>query len=421
MSELFERRPERQRIVITGMGIYSPIGNSLNDVWNALVTGSSGTGPITRFDPSDMRSRVAGEVKQFEPKDHLSPKEARRTDRYVQLAVAAAQDAREHASLSIDDANADRIGVLIGTAMGGMETIERELQTLDARGPGRVSPFFVPMYLADMASGYVSIVLGARGPNLATLSACASAAHAIGESAEIIRRGDADVMIAGGSEAAVTRGSVAGFDALGALTARNDEPGTASRPFDKGRDGFVIAEGAAVLVMESLEHARARGATILAELSGYGATADAAHIVAPASDGDGASRAMRRAVDGAGLKLEDIGYINAHGTSTPLNDRLETLSVRHVFASGRIPPISSTKSLTGHLLGAGGGVEAVFTVQALLKQTIPPTWHYREPDPECDLDYVTDGPRPCNLTHTLSNSLGFGGHNVTLALSRYQE
>jgi 3-oxoacyl-[acyl-carrier-protein] synthase II len=411
----------QDRVVITGMGIHSPIGSTLEQTWSSITEGRSGTGRITRFDASDLDSQVAGEVTDFDPRAYLGAKEARRTDRYVQLAVASARDAVEHSGLQIDEANADRAGVLIGTAMGGMETIERELGTLSARGPGRVSPFFVPMYLADMASGYVSIVLGARGPNMATLSACASAAHAIGESAEIIRRGDADIMIAGGSEAAVTRGSVAGFAALQALSTRNDEPESASRPFDKTRDGFVIAEGAAVLILESLEHAERRSASILAELSGYGATGDASHIVQPAADGGGASRAMKIAIEQMGIDRSEIDYINAHGTSTPLNDRLETLSVRSVFEGQQCPPISSTKALTGHLLGAGGGVEAVFTIQAILNGVVPSTWHYSTPDPDCDLDYVTDGPRDSKITHALSNSLGFGGHNVALGISAFAE
>ena len=414
-------RRQDQRVVITGMGIHSPIGSTLDDVWTSIVEGQSGTGPITRFDPDGLDSRIAGEVKGFDPRAYLGAKEARRADRYVQLAVAASHDACQHAELTIDEQRADRVGVIIGTAMGGMETIEKEIATLNSRGPDRVSPFFVPMYLADMASGYVSITLGARGPNLATLSACASAAHAIGESADIIRRGDADVMVAGGSEAAVTRGSVAGFAALQALSTRNDEPETASRPFDATRDGFVIAEGAAVLVLESLEHAINRGANVLAEISGYGATGDAAHIVQPASDGGGAARAMKLAIEKIGIVPNEVDYVNAHGTSTPMNDRLETLSVTSVFGVNACPPISSTKALTGHLLGAGGGIEAVFTVQAILAQTLPPTWHYHHPDNDCQLDYVTDGPRGAVIQHALSNSLGFGGHNVSLGISRFIE
>jgi 3-oxoacyl-[acyl-carrier-protein] synthase II len=416
-----DRRSPHQRVVITGMGIHCPIGSTLDEVWASLIEGRSGTGRITRFDAADLDSQIAGEVSDFDPRSYLGAKESRRADRYVQLAVAASHDACAHAELTIDDRNADRVGVLIGTAMGGMETIERELGTLNSRGPDRVSPFFVPMYLADMASGYVSIVLGARGPNLSTLSACASAAHAIGESAAIIRRDDADVMIAGGSEAAVTRGSVAGFAALQALSTRNDEPSTASRPFDATRDGFVIAEGAGVIVLESLAHATERGAPILAEVTGYGATGDAAHIVQPASDGGGAARAMKRAIEQACINTREVSYINAHGTSTPLNDRLETLSVTSVFGAESCPPISSTKALTGHLLGAGGGIEAIFTVQAILQKIVPPTWHYKNPDEHCSLDYVSEGPRSAEIEHALSNSLGFGGHNVALMISSYSD
>lgn len=410
---------DARRVVVTGLGILSPVGNTLDAVWEALLAGRSGTGPITRFDADGFASRIAGEVRGFDPRDRLEPKEARRTDRFIQLAVAATQDALAHAELEITSGNARRVGVLLGSALGGIETAERELRTLAERGPGRVSPFFIPMFLADMGSGYVSIVTGAKGPNFATLSACASAAHALGEAAEIIRRGDADVMLAGGAEAPVTPGSVAGFCALGALSTRNDEPESASRPFDSTRDGFVIAEGAATLVLESLEHAVRRGAPILAELTGYGATGDACHIVQPDPEGAGAAEAMEIAIAGAGLAPSDIGYVNAHGTSTPLNDRLETLALKRVFGEERVPPVSSTKALTGHLLGAAGAVEAVFTVLALTRGVLPPTWHLRQPDPECDLDYISDGPRRAEVRHAMSNSLGFGGHNVSLVFSRY--
>jgi len=411
---------DARRVVVTGMGILSPVGNTLDAAWEALLAGRSGTGPITRFDAEGFASRIAGEVHGFDPRDRLEPKEARRTDRFIQLAVAATQDALAHAELEITPENARRVGVLLGTALGGIETAERELRTLAERGPGRVSPFFIPMFLADMGSGYVSIVTGAKGPNFATLSACASAAHALGEAAEIIRRGEADVMLAGGAEAPITPGSVAGFCALGALSTRNDEPESASRPFDRTRDGFVIAEGAATLVLESLEHALSRGATILAELTGYGATGDACHIVQPDPEGAGAAEAMEIAIARAGLAPHDIGYVNAHGTSTPLNDRLETLALKRVFGEERVPPVSSTKALTGHLLGAAGAVEAVFTVLALARGVLPPTWHLRHPDPECDLDYVCDGPRNAEVRHAISNSLGFGGHNVSLVFSRYE-
>lgn len=419
MREDSWRHSSSRRVVVTGLGIFCPIGNSLDKVWDALMTGRSGTAPITRFDASAFETRIAGEVRNFDPRDRLGAKEARRTDRFVQLAVAAAQDALVSAELTIEQRNERRTGVLIGTALGGIETAERELNTLNTRGPGRVSPFFIPMFLADMASGYVSIVTGAKGPNLATLSACASGAHALGEAAEIIRRGDADVMLAGGSEAAVTPGSVAGFNAVGALSTRNDEAATASRPFDATRDGFVVAEGSAVLILESLDHALDRGVRLLAEVSGYSATGDACHIVQPSPDGEGAARAMAGAIARAGLIPTDIDYINAHGTSTPLNDRLETLAIKSVFDDHRIPPVTSTKALTGHPLGAGGAFEAVFTILAMQRGMIPPTWNLGTPDPECDLDYVTGGPRQADLRHTLSNSLGFGGHNVALAFSRY--
>ncbi len=411
-------RDRARRVVVTGLGIVSPIGSTVDDVWDSLVLGRSGTGPITRFDPDGLDTRIAAEVRDFDPRSRLGHKEARRTDRYVQLAVAATQDALSAAEFKVDAGCAERVGVIVGSALGGIETAEREFNTLSERGPGRVSPFFIPMFLADMASGYVAIMLGAKGPNYATLSACASGAHAIGEAAEVIRRGEADVMVAGGSEAAVTRGSVAGFNAVGALSTRNDEPDTASRPFDATRDGFVVGEGAAVLLLERLEHALERGAPILAEITGYASTADASHIVQPAPDGEGAARAMALAIRSAGLEPGEIDYINAHGTSTPLNDRLETVAIKAVFGE-RVPPVSSTKALTGHLLGAGGAVEAVCSILALERQTIPPTWHLTTPDPECDLDYVADGPRAARLDHVLSNSLGFGGHNVALVFSRY--
>lgn len=407
-----------RRVVVSGMGIISPIGNSAEDVWDALLSGHSGTGSITRFDATAFESRVAAEVRDFDPRARLGAKEARRTDRFVQFAVAAAQDALANAALTIDERNAHRVGVIVGTALGGIGTAEREINTLASRGPGRVSPFFIPMFLADMGAGYVSITLGAKGPNFATLSACASAAHAIGESAEIIRRGDADVMLAGGAEAAVTPASVAGFAALGALSTRNDEPGKASRPFDATRDGFVIGEGGAVLVLESLRHAMSRGAAVLAEITGYGTTADAGHITQPAHDGEGAAGAMSIAIRRAGIGPSDVDYINAHGTSTPLNDRFETVAIKRTFGA-RPPAVSSTKALTGHLLGAAGAVEAVATILALQHGVIPPTWHLCEPDPDCDLDYVPNVPRRQAIAHALSNSFGFGGHNATLLFSRY--
>lgn len=416
-----KRADASQRVVVTGMGMKSPLGNSSQEVWQSLTCGRSGTGAITRFDTSGFPSRIAGEVRGFDPRDYLEAKDARRADRYIQFAVAATRDAMHSAGYEIDERNRHRVGVLIGTAFGGFETAERELRTLYERGPGRVSPFFIPMSLADMASGYVSIATGARGPNFATLSACASAAHAIGEAVSIIRRGDADVMLAGGSEASITPGIVAGFSALSALSTRNDEAESASRPFDARRDGFVIAEGAATLVLERLDLAARRGAPILAEVSGYGATADANHIVQPSPDGSGAAEAMRAALRSARLDPGDIGYINAHGTSTPMNDKIETLAVRCAFDGGEVPPISSTKAISGHLLGAAGALEAAISILALKHQTLPPTWHLSQPDPECDLDNIPNEPRAARIEHVMSNSLGFGGHNVSLIVSRLAE
>jgi len=410
-----------RRVVVTGMGGITPIGSALSDIWSALLEGRSGTGPITRFDANGFDSQIAAEVSDFDPREHMNPKDARRADRFIQLAVAASRAALEHAALTIDAQNRERVGVVIGSALGGIETAERELNTLATRGPQRVSPFFIPMYLADMASGYVAIELGAQGPNLATLSACASAAHAIGESTEMIRRGAADVILAGGSEAAVTPGSVAGFNALKALSTRNDEPATASRPFDATRDGFVVGEGSAVLVLETLEHAQARGAHILAEVTGYAATADAFHITQPSPDGGGAAKAMTLAIKSAALSANDIDYINAHGTSTPFNDRIESSAIADTFAGTDIPPVSSIKALTGHLLGAAGAVEALACVATLQHQILPPTWHLETPDPECPLDYVRNEPRPATVRHVLSNSLGFGGHNVSIVFSAYNE
>ncbi|MBX6753427.1 MAG: beta-ketoacyl-ACP synthase II [Thermorudis peleae] len=407
------------RVVITGIGVISPIGQTLDAVWDALCTGRSGIGPLTRVPADGLPSQIAGEVRDFDPFCWLEPKEARRTDRFIQFAVAAARQALEQAGLSpLPSSVAEQTGVILGSALGGVETFEREVVTLIERGPRRVSPFLIPMFLPDMAAGYVSIVAGATGLNFATLSACASGAHAIGEAAEAIRRGDALVMLAGGTEAPLTRSVIAGFAALQALSTRNDEPQTASRPFDATRDGFVIAEGAAVFVLERLDHALSRGAPILAEVTGYGATADAYHIVQPCADGAGAVRAMQRALASARLAPSDIDYVNAHGTSTPLNDAAETLAIKRVFGD-RTPPVSSTKALTGHLLGAAGALEAAFCVLALHHQVIPPTWHWRVPDPQCDLDYVTEGPRPATLRHVLNNAFGFGGHNAALVLSRY--
>jgi 3-oxoacyl-[acyl-carrier-protein] synthase II len=404
-------------VVVSGIGCVSAVGVGREENWAAILDGCGGVATIDRFDATEYPVRIAAQVGEFEPARYMDAKDARRADRFIQFAVAAAREAVDHASLTISGDNAERVGVIIGTAMGGMATFEDGVRTLHTRGPGRISPFFVPMLLPDMATGIVSIQLGAKGPNLATVSACASAAHAIGEAAATIRRGDADVMLAGGSEAAVTPAGVAGFAAAGALSTRNDDPSHASRPFDLHRDGFVLGEGSAVLVLESLDHALARGATPLAVVSGYATTADASHIVQPSPGGEGAARAMTLAIARAGLAPSDISYINAHGTSTRLNDAYETMSVKTVFGDG-VPPISSTKGATGHLLGAAGAVEAAYSVLAIRDQVLPPTINYEEPDPDCDLDYVPNAARRNDVRHVVSNSLGFGGHNVSLVFSR---
>ena len=410
-----------QRIVVTGIGVVSPVGLDARSTWNALVAGKSGITPITRFDPTGYQTTFAGEVKGFDPVVRMGRKDARRTDRYSHFAVASALEALEQAGLTIDDANADRVGVLIGSGMGGAETLDSGMETVLTEGPSRLSPFFMPMFLGNMASGTVAIATGARGPNFAPVSACASSAHAIGEAAEIIRRGQADVVIAGGSEAPLARMVVAGFNAMGALSTRNDDPAAASRPFDAERDGFVLGEGGAALILESAEHAARRGATVLAHLTGYGATDDANHMVQPAPGGIGAARAMTLALDAAGLRPDDIDYINAHGTSTPLNEKFETQAIKAAFgdAAHRVP-ISSTKSMTGHLLGAAGALEGALAVMAIEHGMLPPTINQTSPDPDCDLDYVPNVARRAAVKHVMSNSMGFGGHNVSLIFSAPQ-
>lgn len=410
---------ERRRVVVTGIGAISPVGLNMPETWASLLTGRSGVAPITRFDASEFETTFAAEVKAFDPAEALGKKESRRLDRYSQFAVVAAQEACRDADLTIDDSNSDRVGVLIGTAMGGMETIDQGAETLLNSGPRRLNPFFIPMMLGNMASGNVSIFLGARGPNLSTVSACASSAHAIGEGAEMIRTGRADVVIAGGSEAPISRLGVGGFNTMGALSRRNDDPAGASRPFDAGRDGFVIAEGAAVLVLESAEHAAGRGARALIEVLGYGTTDDAFHMVQPAPGGTGAAKAMRLALDDACLSPSAIGYVNAHGTSTQLNEKLETAAIKAALGEcAWNVPISSTKSMTGHLLGAAGALEAAICVKALVDGVLPPTINYQEPDPDCDLDYIPNRRRDASIRYALTNSLGFGGHNVALVLGR---
>jgi 3-oxoacyl-[acyl-carrier-protein] synthase II len=409
-----------KRVVVTGLGCVSPLGNNVPDTWSALLAGRSGAGPITRFDASRHRTKFAAEVKGFDPVALLGARDARKVDRYAQLAIAAAQEAQSQAGLVIDDSNRDRVGVLIGTGIGGIITLMENADILNARGPERVSPFLVPMMIADSAAGLLAIRTGARGPNMAITSACATGTNVIGEALEMIRRGAADVMFAGSSEAAIVSLTIAGLNVMTALSTRNEAPEKASRPFDKNRDGFLMGEGAGMLVLESLEHAQARGAQILCELTGYGTSDDAYHISAPAENGAGAAISMQRALADAGLKVTDIDYINAHGTSTYLNDRSETAAIKTVFGEHAYKvPVSSTKSMTGHLLGASGSVEAVICVKVLQENMLPPTINYETPDPDCDLDYIPNTARPAKPKHVMSNSFGFGGHNATLILSRF--
>jgi len=410
----------RRRVVITGMGAVTPLGLSVEETWAGIVAGRSGIDRITLFDPSEHSTQFAGEVKGFDPQRWLEPKEARRLDRFVQFAIAAGMMAVADAGLEITAANRERVGVLIGTGIGGIQTLEETLFTAFQKGIGRISPFFIPMMIGDMASGMLSIRLGAAGPNSCVVTACATGTHALGDAAEIIRRGAADVMIAGGTEAAVTPMGVGGFAAMRALSTRNDAPQRASRPFDAERDGFVMGEGAGVMILEAEEVARARGARILAELAGYGMSGDAYHITQPAPEGEGAVRSMRLALADAGLTPADVDYINAHGTSTPQNDRTETIAVKRALGERAYHvPMSSTKSMTGHLLGAAGAVEAIFCVLALRDGILPPTINYEHPDPECDLDYVPNEARRAAIRVAMSNSFGFGGHNATLVFKTY--
>lgn len=412
----------RRRVVVTGSGAIAPTGNTVAENWEAVRAGRSGIAGITRFDASNHETRFAGEVKSFDAAATVGRKESRRMDRYAQFAVTASLEAMSEARLDPGGAVPERFGVLVGTAMGGMETIEQGAETLVRQGPSRLSPFFMPMILPNMASGDVAIAVGGRGPNFATVSACASAAHALGEAALMIRDGRADLMLAGGAEALVTPLSVAGFNAMGALSTRNESPQEASRPFDAERDGFVLAEGAGMLVLEELTHALARNAAILGEFIGYGATDDAYHKVQPAAGGEGAARAMLLALRDAEIPPEEIDYLNAHGTSTQLNEKLETAAIKVVFGdeAGSLP-VSSTKSMTGHLLGAAGALEAVFSLCAIRDQCAPPTINYKVPDPECDLDYVPNTARSMPIRTVMSNSLGFGGHNVSLIFAQYEE
>jgi 3-oxoacyl-[acyl-carrier-protein] synthase II len=407
-----------RRVLVTGTGVISPLGNDTETFWANLTAGKSGAGAITRFDTSAYSTRFACEVRDFSSNGILDRKDAKRMDRFVQYAVAATHEALQNSGLDLEAVDRTRVGVIIGSGIGGMETFEEQHSNLVHKGPGRVSPFFIPMMIVDMAAGQVSIQFGLKGPNLATVSACASGAHAIGEALRLIRAGDADVILAGGSEATITPMALAGFGSARALSTRNEDPQRASRPFDADRDGFVIGEGAAMLVLESEEHARKRGATPLGELGGYGASADAYHMTSPCADGEGAARAMQRALDDAGLSKDRVQYINAHGTSTPAGDPAEVAAIKTVFGEhARRLMVSSTKSMTGHLLGAAGGIEAVATILTLARGIVPPTINLERPDPTCDLDFVPDQARTHRVTAALSNSFGFGGHNVTLAMT----
>ena len=409
----------RRRVVVTGLGVVTPVGIGNDRFWNSLMEGRSGVRRITTFDPSALDTQIAAEVADFDPSDFMDRKEARRNDRFVQFAFAAARIALDDSGLEITPQNATRVGVLVGSGIGGIITWEEQHTILQTRGPGRVSPFFIPMTILNMASGTISILTGAKGPNLCVVTACATGGNAIGDAMRIIQRGEADAMIAGGAEAAITALSVAGFCSMKAMSSRNEEPEKASRPFDATRDGFVMGEGAGVVILEALEAAERRGARIYAELTGYGMSADAYHITQPDPDADGASRSMRHALDDARLPPDAIDYINAHGTSTPYNDRTETLAIKKVFGShAKRLAVSSTKSMMGHLLGAAGGVEFVACVQAIERGVIPPTINYEHPDPECDLDYVPNRPREARINAAMSNAFGFGGHNAVLIVSR---
>ena len=409
-----------RRVVITGLGAVTPIGNTVATYWSGLQSGANGVAPITLFDASKHACRFAAEVKDFDPSGVLDPKETKRWDRFCQFGVVAAKEALAQSGLDITDANRQRIGVIIGSGVGGLLTMETQAHVLEGKGPGRVSPFTVPMMIPNMATGLAAIALGAQGPSSAVATACAAGSNAIGDAFRLLQQGHADAMVCGGAESAITPLGVAGFASAKALSFRNDDPATASRPFDAERDGFVIGEGAGILVLETLDHAQARGADILAEVVGYGMTCDAHHITSPIPGGLGGARAMSLALADAGLKADDIDYVNAHGTSTPANDSNETAAIKTALGErAKAIPVSSTKSMTGHLLGGSGGIEAVAAVLALQNGVVPPTINHQNPDPACDLDVVPNQAREQIISTALSNSFGFGGHNVCLAFRRY--
>jgi len=414
-DEIVERR-----VVVTGLGVISPLGIGIKDNWQALCAGRSGIGPITRFDTTEYDTKIAGEVKNFDPTSFLDRKEARKMDPFIHYALASGIMAMEDSRLKIDQSNAERVGVLVGAGLGGLTTIEKYHTILLKDGPKKISPFFIPMLIVNLAPGQISIFFGTKGPNSSVVTACATGNHSIGEAYKIIQRGDADAMIAGGAESTITPLAIGGFNAMKALSTRNEEPQKASRPFEKDRDGFVIAEGAGILILEKLSHAVKRNATIHAEIIGYGCNADAYHIAAPSPNGEGAARCMEIALKAAGIPYSEVDYINAHGTSTPLNDLAETIAMKTVFKEHtKKLMVSSTKSMTGHLLGAAGGVEAVFTILTMKEGIVPPTINYEVPDPECDLDYVPNVTRKAKVRVAMSNSFGFGGTNATLVFKEF--
>lgn len=412
----------KRRVVVTGVGLVTPCGIGIENVWNNILTGQSGIGPLTRFDIAQFDTKFAGEVKEFRPEDYIQPKEVKKMDLFIQYALAAAQIAVKDGALDMGQEDPERVGVVVGTGLGGLPTIEKYHSVYLERGPGRITPFFIPMLIANEAPGHIAIQHGLKGPNLCIVTACATGAHSIGEACRIIQYGDADVMVAGGSEANLTPLTVGGFNAMKALSTRNDDPQKASRPFERDRDGFVVAEGSGIVILEELEHAKKRGAKIYAEMAGYGYNGDAYHITAPCPDGDGFIRCIRMALKDAQLSPDDVGYINAHGTSTKLNDYIETLAIKEVFKEKAYGiPISSTKSMTGHLLGAAGAIEAIFSVLCIRDQICPPTINYENPDPECDLDFVPNTARNHTINVVMSNSFGFGGTNSTLVFRRFTD
>ena len=412
---------EKRRVVVTGLGIVSPLGIGLEENWDAVSNGKSGIGPITRFDPKDVNAKIAGEVKNFNPEDYIEKKEIKKMDTFLHYSLAAGKMAVEDSGLVINDENAERVGVLVGSGLGGLETIEKYHTLMLEKGPKKISPFFIPMLIVNLAPGHLSMHFGCKGPNLSIVTACATGNHSIGEAFKIIQRGDADAMIAGGVESTITPLAVGGFCAMKALSTRNDEPQRASRPFEKDRTGFVMAEGAGMIILEELESAKKRGASIHGEITGFGCNSDAHHITAPSPGGEGAARCMNLALNDAGLNHEEIDYVNAHGTSTYMNDLYETQGMKSVFKeSAKKLWVSSTKSMTGHLLGAAGGVEAVFSLLTIKNGVVPPTINYETPDPECDLDYVPNTAREKQVDKVMSNSFGFGGTNATLIFQKFE-